>query len=42
VGKLVLPLELIFSKRAQVTALVSYDMDETKFGGGSLGFQMVF
>ncbi len=42
VGKLVLPLELVISRRAQVAALVSYDLDDTKFGGGSLGFQMAF
>jgi hypothetical protein len=41
-GKFSLPVEIIFSRKAQVTALVSYDLDESRFGGGSMGLQMVF
>lgn len=41
-GKLSAPLELTFTDRGRAIASVSLDLDEMKFGGGMVGFQISF
>lgn len=39
-GKLSTPFEFVFNESARITASVSFDLDEMKFGGGMVSLQM--
>ncbi len=40
IGKAMAPFDFVFNDNARITAGVSFDIDEIKFGGGMVAFQM--